>query len=364
MSVCVRGFGCSSESFWLGTQVLTPLKIPITITIGEPKYASTEYKKLKRSLPSVSVVMPCFNAASHVERALQSVLQQTIPVAEVICIDDGSTDDTLTVLERYRKRYPDLICVKSGPHSGSATTRNKGLARSAAEFVQFLDADDRILPGKLERQLGLVAAHMDKPDIVAGSFLRLSLDGRARYYHPQFPDPWANLITSSLGVTSANLWRRQAMLSAGGWNEQQTSSQEYELMFRLLQQGSCALLDHVPLTEKIETEGSITNSTGRPNSNRRKAILNFILLRKAIEKYLVDKGLLSDALCGIYHETMHTYLKKYYPYDPDYTVKQHNEIFPKDYRLKLSDGLGVRAFDDLRASEIRFPADSIEQAGS
>lgn len=95
-----------------------------------------------------SIVIPAYNHAALLPDAIESALAQTARV-EVIVVDDGSTDDTAAVLERYAGR----LKVHLLEHGGPSKARNRGLESAAGEFVMFLDADDVIAPTKVERQL-------------------------------------------------------------------------------------------------------------------------------------------------------------------------------------------------------------------
>ncbi len=238
--------------------------------------------------PTASVVIPCHNCAATVERAVRSALAQSRPPIEVICVDDGSTDGTLEVLGRLAAEAPGRIRMIVQPNAGACAARNRGLAHVTASYVQFLDADDWIHPSKLSHQLGLVAskaAHSARgsapgdpasgdlasggPDIIAGSYTRLRLDGRevVRIAWPR--DVWAALAWVRLGITSANLFRRAAVEAVGGWNEAWASSQEYELMFRLLCNGARVLFDQETLTGLYQQPASITQSAPEANLLRR-----------------------------------------------------------------------------------------------
>src|SRR4051794_8654152 len=94
----------------------------------------------------VAVIIPTFNYARFVGRAVQSVLDQTFPPAEVIVVDDGSTDATAGVLESFGSR----ITVLRQQNRGVAAARNLGVRHSTAPLLAFLDADDLWLPRKLE----------------------------------------------------------------------------------------------------------------------------------------------------------------------------------------------------------------------
>jgi glycosyltransferase involved in cell wall biosynthesis len=297
-------------------------------------------------MQTISVVIPCHNAAPYLERSIGSVLNQSLPVKEIICIDDGSSDETLAVLKEMRRASPDKIEVISQQHTGSASARNVGLGRSTGSYIQFLDADDVVLPGKIEQQLSLCSENNGNADIVAGAFLLIPRKGLTMYVCPKFQDPWANLMISGLGVTSSNLWKRQAILDVGGWNEKQSASQEYELMFRMMQNNVSVLLSHAPLTEKYQVEGSI-QSIGEPGERRKNAILAFIQLRRSISRYLDSQEILNDEILDEYRYLMHQKLVSISVYDQELAHEIHQQEIPADYRLPASDGLGVLAWDDL-----------------
>ena len=97
----------------------------------------------------VSVIIPCYNAAPWIREALQSVMEQRLDDAEVIVIDDGSTDNSAEIVE---KEFPSVRLVRT-KNQGPSKARNLGTKLSIGRFLQYLDADDTLLPGKLKIQL-------------------------------------------------------------------------------------------------------------------------------------------------------------------------------------------------------------------
>src|ERR1700722_15140866 len=95
----------------------------------------------------VSVIIPVYNGARTVPRALASVFAQTFTNYEVVAVNDGSTDDTATVLAGYG----DRIRVVSQPNRGLSAARNAGVRASTGEYIAFLDDDDEWMPAKLAR---------------------------------------------------------------------------------------------------------------------------------------------------------------------------------------------------------------------
>lgn len=119
---------------------------------------------MSRSAP-VSVVVPCFRCSSTIERAIDSVVAQTVLPSEVILVDDASGDHTLSVLEaisgRYEAGWIKLVLLDQNVGAGSA--RNAGWAVATQQFIAFLDSDDAWHPEKIELQVNYMIAH---PDVV------------------------------------------------------------------------------------------------------------------------------------------------------------------------------------------------------
>ena len=93
--------------------------------------------------PEVSVIVPCYNCASTVGRALDSLAAQTLSSLELIVINDGSTDDTAAVLEQWKEAHPEMdMKLFSKPNVGIAATRTFGVACVSGEYFGFLDSDD------------------------------------------------------------------------------------------------------------------------------------------------------------------------------------------------------------------------------
>ena len=107
-------------------------------------------------MPKVSVIIPTYNRAEYLPDAIDSVLAQTFRDFEVIIIDDGSTDNTREIIEKYIKRYPQIIRPFYQMNSGASVARNKGIEEARGEYIAFLDSDDVWLSKKLERQVSVL----------------------------------------------------------------------------------------------------------------------------------------------------------------------------------------------------------------
>jgi hypothetical protein len=183
--------------------------------------------------PLVSILIPCFNAERWIATAIESALAQTWSNTEVIVIDDGSTDDSLKVIRRFESR----IRWKAGPNQGGNAARNALLQLAQGDWVQYLDADDYLLPYKIEMQMDALAGSNDA-DLIYGSItLEDWSNGSPRHERVPIHEPedvWEALALWHLPQTGSPLWRKLSIEQVGGWNDAQPCCQEHELYLRLL----------------------------------------------------------------------------------------------------------------------------------
>jgi len=106
----------------------------------------------------LSVIVPVHNAERYLPACLDSLVAQTRPVDELLCVDDGSTDGSAAIIERYARKHPAVRLMR-GPQRGAAAARNAGLERASGDWVAFADADDWLEPQMYERLLALAQAH-------------------------------------------------------------------------------------------------------------------------------------------------------------------------------------------------------------
>ncbi|WP_020539068.1 glycosyltransferase family 2 protein [Lewinella cohaerens] len=183
----------------------------------------------------VSIIIPCYNVENYIARAIDSALAQTYLNTEIICVDNNSTDRTLEILSDYRKKYPEKIQVFHELEQGAPAARNLGVRYARGEWLQFLDADDEILPQKIEKQLVVIA--IDSCSFVVSPSKLISPEGGQSIINTPECDPLFGVFMGSLGNTLSNLWCRTSLQNVGGWNNEFKACQEYELMARLVTKG-------------------------------------------------------------------------------------------------------------------------------
>jgi glycosyltransferase involved in cell wall biosynthesis len=186
--------------------------------------------------PLVSILIPCYNAERWIARAIESALAQSWSNTEVIVVDDGSTDNSLNVIQAFDGR----IRWETGPNQGGNAARNRLLQLARGEWVQYLDADDYLRSSKLERQIAFARANPDCDVICGPTAWERVQNGElicTDEVIPRSRDPWVLLAKWKLPQTGGPLWRRAALESVGAWRVGQPCCQEHELYLRLLEGG-------------------------------------------------------------------------------------------------------------------------------
>ena len=148
-------------------------------------------------MPDVSVLLPCYNAEATLEQALDSLQNQTYPNFEIIAVDDGSTDNTLTILEKRAQEDPRIL-VSSEPHRGVVEAANHGLNLCQAEIILRMDADDCCHPERIEKQRDFLINH---PQISVVSCLVEGFPEQAVGEGFQLYYEWLNSLISHEDIT-------------------------------------------------------------------------------------------------------------------------------------------------------------------
>ena len=105
---------------------------------------------LKEELPLISLIVPCYNVKEYLEECVSSLLKQTYPSVEIILIDDGSKDETVTMIDEYSKKYSNVRGIHK-ENGGLSSARNRGIEEAKGEYLAFLDSDDHVDPSFVEK---------------------------------------------------------------------------------------------------------------------------------------------------------------------------------------------------------------------
>ena len=184
--------------------------------------------------PKVSVLMAVYNGQAYVREAIDSILDQTFTDFEFLIVDDGSTDETTAILETYSDSR--IKRLRNAKNIGLTKSLNIGLNEACGEFVARMDADDASLPTRLEMQLECLESDLDlgvvgsEMDVIGDRGVRVGGFG-GPLVHGMIV--WRLLFERPLAHPTV-MMRRSAVTAVGGYNEEFTVAQDYELWTRLI----------------------------------------------------------------------------------------------------------------------------------
>jgi glycosyltransferase involved in cell wall biosynthesis len=181
----------------------------------------------------ISVIIPTFNRAHCVARALKSVKAQELSNIEVILGDDGSTDGTV---EAVTSCMPEAIVVRMKKNQGASAARNAALKLASGDFIAFLDSDDEWLPGKLQQQVRFLEENPEFGLCGSGHILACK-DGFQREFLGKNPSDWRKElhIAESFHAASTSVVRREALESVGFFDENLRVLEDWDWLLRISQ---------------------------------------------------------------------------------------------------------------------------------
>jgi glycosyltransferase involved in cell wall biosynthesis len=199
----------------------------------------------------VTVLMPAYNAGKYIAAAVQSVLDQTFANFELLIVDDGSSDNTVSVLSTFRDPRIRLIRQEQG---GVSAALNTGLWNARGVYICRFDADDICFPHRLARQVHFLDGHPTY--LVVGSDAEyISEDGEhlfnfrcAGHTHKEIVD---QLYRHCPFIHSAVMYRKEAILRAGGYSTLAHNFEDYLLWVQLVSAGKCFNLDEPLIKVRI-----------------------------------------------------------------------------------------------------------------
>lgn len=210
-------------------------------------------------VPLISVIIPCYNAVQYVQECIESVLNQTYQNIEVICVNDHSTDHTLKVLEEIAAGSSKVQVFTNSGKGGNAA-RNYGLSKAKGDFIQFLDADDILLPEKLEKQVSLAT---DGVDLVLCNYEIRALERGEVLRRAVFEDSYENFLECAITriiITNNPIYRASFLKRTGGYKEGLKSAQDWEFHIRLALHNPVVKHVNESLFYNRAVEGSVSSN--------------------------------------------------------------------------------------------------------
>lgn len=238
-------------------------------------------------MPTVSILLPNYNHAEFLPAALNGVCAQTRPADEILVLDDGSTDDSVAIVEGYARRYPNLRLLRNDGNRGLQYSINRLLEEARGDFIVCAAADDQLLPRFLERSLAALERHAGA-QVCFSEFVVRQTDGEVINYSRAIPASYglAGLpeYLSPAALTEAlrdrYVWlssntavvSRAALLSAGGFRPQLEWHSDWFAYYGVaLRSGACVV--HEGLTVIRANPGGYSDR-GMNDKHRQQHVLS------------------------------------------------------------------------------------------
>jgi glycosyltransferase involved in cell wall biosynthesis len=191
--------------------------------------------------PLVSVILPCFNAGAHLGYAINSIREQRHTNLQIICVDDGSTDETLKELERQSHSDPRIEIIRHDANRGLVAALNSGIAAVRGDFFARMDQDDYSPPHRIATQLEFLDARREV-DLVSGGYLYFERDDKPREYVPPVatrPAALAALSMFSTPLCHPAAFGRRKLIDSGVYRYDPAFEhcEDFELFSRLCNRG-------------------------------------------------------------------------------------------------------------------------------
>ena len=207
----------------------------------------------------VSVVIPTRNRRALLERAIQSVMNQTFTDWEIIVVDDASSDGTRLAMEQ--EKSDRLKYIRFENRAGGAAARNNGIKNAQGEFVAFLDDDDEWLPEKLNIQIECFKlnpqtgiCYTGRSSVRKGKIIS-GLGKRYSFTFPESEDHFRAIMKDNfVGITSSVMVPRNILLSVNGFDENLPCFQDYDLFIRILKSWKAAGIDKPLVQYYLESD--------------------------------------------------------------------------------------------------------------
>lgn len=278
-------------------------------------------------VPLFSIYIPAFNAERYIEECIDSVLAQTYQDFEIVVVNDGSTDGTAVVLEKYKQDSRVIIINKTNGGIGSAS--NAGVRAAKGEYIVQLDSDDTLSINALEE---LVVYFKENPTIECVYTKHKLIDADGIYigdgWSPSYFDRYENLV--GMSVPHLRSFRRRLYYKTTGFNEIYTNAIDYDFFLKISDHAEIKFLDKFLYNYRVHATQTSTRQKGEQ-------VVNHI---KVVNDYLRSIGLTDFYALRLdpFHPQRNFILKKGSNFELEKTIKIFEQ--PKLPELRLPDPKG------------------------
>ncbi len=251
-------------------------------------------------MPRVSIIIPAYNAARYLPVAFESVINQTYTDWEMVVVDDGSTDETRSVVQSYGSVLTNKLRYIYQTNRGLPAARNSGIRSTTSDLIALLDADDSWLPSRLARGIEILD-DSDSVALVHSRVARIDVDGRVISYPGCPPRYLSRRIAKHIYTRRAHIFcpsvifRRACLDAVGLFDESMCATEDRDLWFRIAERFDIAYIDEVLANWRM-TPGSMSSNLDR----MRRGQMAFVY--KHYERGVCSQAELHEALAEIFRE--------------------------------------------------------------
>lgn len=213
----------------------------------------------------ISVVMPAYNAGKYISEAMESILGQTFNDLELIVVDDDSTDDTLRIVDEYRRADERIVVLKNKENLKLARTLNRGIKAARGKYIARMDADDVSLPDRLGKQINFMEENPEV-GIVGGTMIIIDEEGRRkgeRRYWVEDEEIKKRIFLYSPFCHPAIMMRKSVLSKAGLYNPRYNPAEDYEFYFRVGLHAKFANLEDELIRYRVISDSMTTGGLKR-----------------------------------------------------------------------------------------------------
>ncbi len=213
--------------------------------------------------PKVSVIMAAYNTEKYIQESIESVVGQTFTDWELLIVDDGSSDSTPEIINKFCEKYSNKIHGFFIKNSGPANARNYAIEKAKGSYIAVLDSDDIALPERFERQVQVLDENLDI-GLVSGNYAGMDCKGnhigyiKIRKNNSAFI-AWKLAFYNSIGGHSLVMYRKKIIDKLAGYNTDFTYSHDYELFTRISRMAKVYMLPEVLMKYRVR-DSNITNT--------------------------------------------------------------------------------------------------------
>lgn len=262
-------------------------------------------------MPKVSIIIPCYNQEKYVAEAINSALRQTFKDIEIVCVNDGSTDNSVEIIKSFENKYKNFIFLSNEENRGVIYSRNFAIKNCNGTYILPLDADDIIEPTYVEKAVKI----LDNNPNIGIVYCKAKIFGNYDKYWNLKPFNKSDILYENCIFCSA-LFRKSDFLKIGGYNNNMKyGCEDYDLWLSFIEQG----LEVFQINEILFSYRQYDETSRTTISLKNKKEIWNNLIKNHINLYLNDENFLERLIFSNPIKTNKKY-KKY--------KKMFNKLFP------------------------------------